>query len=173
MNSEERRRKIKEILEASDTPVSATNLARKLDVSRQIIVGDVALIRAAGCNIDATARGYVFRKVDSNKIGLTYQVVCQHNQSDTERELTIMVDNGCRVVNVIIDHPVYGNLTGFLDLSSRYDIKEFMRKIAENDAHSLCELTDGVHTHTIEYPDGTALARTLQELKEAGFMYED
>ncbi len=173
MNSDERRLEIKKILESSESAVSATALARQLGVSRQIIVGDVALIRAAGCDIDATARGYVLRTNNEYASGRRYQVVCQHSRLETEQELMIMVDNGCRVIDVIIDHPVYGQLTGSLDISSRYDIKKFMQRISEHEAHSLSELTDGIHIHTIEYPDEGTLERTLKELKEAGLIYED
>lgn len=84
-----------------------------------------------------------------------------------------MVDNGCRVIDVIIDHPVYGQLTGSLDISSRYDIRKFMQKIAQHEAHSLSELTDGVHIHTIEYPNEETLERTLKELRDAGLIYEN
>ena len=173
MNSDERRLKIKKILKASKAAVSATALARQLGVSRQRIAGDVALLRAAGCDIDATARGYVMRADEARSIKRRYQVVCQHSRKETEEELTIMVDNGCRVIDVMIDHPVYGQLTGSLDISSRYDIKKFMQKTTEHEAHSLSELTDGVHIHTIEYPDKATLERTLKELKEAGLIYED
>ncbi len=173
MNSDERRLAIRRILESSEAAISASALARQLGVSRQIIVGDVALIRASGCDVDATARGYVLRRKQADYDGHRYQVVCQHSRLETEQELTIMVDNGCRVIDVIIDHPVYGQLTGSLDISSRYDIKKFMQQISEHAAHSLSELTDGIHIHTIEYPDEAALERTLRELKEAGLIYED
>ena len=52
-----RRAAIGEILAQARAPVSAAALARRLAVSRQIIVGDVALLRAAGADILATPRG--------------------------------------------------------------------------------------------------------------------
>ena len=48
MNAAERRIKITHLLAQSDGPVSATALAAQCGVSRQIIVGDVALLRAGG-----------------------------------------------------------------------------------------------------------------------------
>ena len=171
MNSEERRNKIREILESSDKAVSATALAGQLGVSRQIIVGDVALLRASGCDIEATARGYVIRAAEETA-GNRYKVVCQHSDIDTERELCIFVDNGCRVIDVSVEHPVYGQLTGLLNIATRYDVKCFLQKVAESEAHSLCELTDGIHIHTIEYPDKETLDRTINELRESGFIYE-
>ena len=48
MNAAERRGRILEYLRSSDGPLAAAALAQKLSVSRQIIVGDVALLRAGG-----------------------------------------------------------------------------------------------------------------------------
>ena len=59
MTASERRQQIARLLSASQAPISATTLSQELGVSRQIIVGDIALLRAAGQEITATARGYV------------------------------------------------------------------------------------------------------------------
>lgn len=48
MSGEERRGKIIQALKNSDKAVSATTLAKEFDVSRQVIVQDVALLRANG-----------------------------------------------------------------------------------------------------------------------------
>ena len=167
MNTAQRREHILEYLKAADRPLSATALAQKLCVSRQIIVGDVALIRAAGESITATPRGYV---LDRPRPGLTRTVACLHSGADMGRELTMMVDQGCTVVNVIVEHPVYGQLTGPLDLSSRYDITEFIRKVEENAARPLSLLTDGIHLHTLRCPDEGAFERAAAALEEAGFL---
>ncbi len=172
MDSNERREQIKNELEKSNTPISASKLSELCGVSRQIIVGDVALLRAAGCSIDATPRGYVMRHekgyADKKNRAL---IVSRHESSRTEEELNILVDNGCRVVDVIVEHPVYGQLTGLLDISSRYDVRNFMKKVKGAGAHSLCELTDGVHIHTIEYTDEDAYKRAVEELNAGGFIY--
>ena len=167
MNTSERRRCILEYLRQSDRPLSATALAQKLSVSRQIIVGDVALLRAAGEGITATPRGYVLERT---RPGLLRTVACLHRPEDMEQELTLMVDQGCAVENVIVEHPVYGQLTGPLILSSRYDISEFIRKVEENSAQPLSVLTDGVHLHTLRCPDQETFARTAAALANAGFL---
>lgn len=59
MTAEQRRQEILTLLEQTDTPLSAAALAHRFSVSRQIVVGDVALLRAQGREIVATARGYV------------------------------------------------------------------------------------------------------------------
>ncbi len=172
MDAAARRQRILETLESSSGPVSAASLAGDLGVSRQIIVGDVALIRAGGTPIDATPRGYILQPAVTLPQGLRSQIVCQHSDADTEHELNIIVDNGCKVVDVIVEHPVYGQLTGQLNIASRYDVKCFLQKVADAGAHSLCQLTDGIHTHTIEVPDQDALDRTLTELKRSGILYQ-
>ncbi|MBD5083820.1 MAG: transcription repressor NadR [Clostridiales bacterium] len=167
MNTSERRQRILEYLKGADRPLSATALAQKLAVSRQIIVGDVALLRAAGEGIIATPRGYVLERPRTGVVGT---VACLHSGEDMERELTLMVDQGCTVENVIVEHPVYGQLTGPLELSSRYDISEFIRKVEKNAARPLSALTDGIHLHTLRCPDQETLDRTVAALEREGFL---
>lgn len=169
MNTSERRERILEYLRQAAQPLSATALAQRLSVSRQIIVGDVALLRAAGEGITATPRGYV---LDRPQAGRRYTVACLHSGGDMERELTLMVDQGCTVENVIVEHPVYGQLTGPLELSSRHDVSEFIRKVEENGARPLSALTDGIHLHTLRCPDEGAFERVRAALAEAGFLVE-
>ncbi len=109
MNAAERRGRILEYLRSSDGPLAAAALAQKLSVSRQIIVGDVALLRAVGHPVTATPRGYV---LDGPRPGIVRTVACVHSGADMERELTLVVDQGCTVENVIVEHPVYGQITG-------------------------------------------------------------
>ena len=167
MTAEERRAAILDILSQSAGPVSASALAGRFGVSRQLVVGDVALLRASGEGVIATPRGYV---LDRPRPGLTRTVACLHSGADMERELTLVVDQGCTVVNVIVEHPVYGQLTGPLDLSSRYDILEFIRKVEENAARPLSALTDGIHLHTLRCPDERAFERAAAALAAEGFL---
>lgn len=167
MTTSERRERILEYLKGAEQPLSATALAQRLSVSRQIIVGDVALLRAAGEGVTATPRGYVLERP---RAGQVYTVACLHSGADMERELTLMVDQGCTVENVIVEHPVYGQLTGPLDLSSRYDVSEFIRKVEENSAKPLSDLTDGIHLHTLRCPDREAFQRTVAKLEREGFL---
>ena len=165
MTAEERRRAIAQTLRASAAPVSAGALAETFRVSRQIIVGDVALLRAGGEEISATPRGYTVRR----ETGLLERsVACVHSGAQTEQELCIMVDNGCTVRDVIVEHPVYGQLIGALDLRSRYDVKQFLERSAA--AAPLSSLTDGLHLHTLLCPDEDAFLRVKRELDAAGFL---
>lgn len=169
MNAAQRRDSILDYLKNASGPVSATALAGMFSVSRQVIVGDIALLRAAGCGVSATPRGYV---LDRPAGGLLRKLACVHTAEQMGEELNIMVDNGCTVVDVIVEHAVYGEITGALSLSSRYDVSEFLRKVAEAHAEPLSKLTGGVHLHTLRCPDEAAFGRVRARLAEEGFLYE-
>ena len=168
MDAAKRRGELLRALGESSTPLSAAALAARFSVSRQVIVGDVALLRASGADITATPRGYVLNAAGG---GYVATVACVHGMDNMERELNIMVDNGCTVVNVIVEHPVYGQITGELHLSSRHDVRQFMGTVGEYRASLLSALTGGVHLHTLSCPDEAAYRRTLAELREAGMLY--
>ena len=167
MKAEERRAVIAQTLTA-DRPISATALARRFAVSRQIIVGDIALLRAGGMDIVATPRGYKLGETS----GLVRAVACLHTAEQTEAELLAMVDNGCTVLDVIVDHPVYGQLTGPLQLSSRYDVQQFLDRCAQSDARPLSDLTEGIHLHTISCPDEASWQRVLDALRRMHILIE-
>lgn len=169
MQAEARRMAILERLKRADRPVSAAALAAAYRVSRQIIVGDVALLRAAGESISATPRGYVMH---SAAPGVLRQIACRHSDEDMETELNAIVDQGCTVEDVIVEHPVYGQLTGALQLKSRFDVRQFLQRCRRSDAKPLSELTEGIHLHTIRCPDEEAYARVQKALHELGFLLE-
>lgn len=168
MEAAARRQAILDRLRTADRPVSASSLAAELNVSRQIIVGDIALLRAGGAGISATPRGYVLPRATD---GITRTIACRHTLEQTGTELDILVDNGCTVLDVIVEHPVYGQLTGQLHLSSRYDVGQFLQKVSRSGARPLSALTGGVHLHTILCPDEAAWHRVRAALDQAGFLY--
>lgn len=165
MDALERRRKILEELSQTGTPLSASALARQLGVSRQIIVGDVALLRAGGEAVIATPRGYLLQREES---GFTRRIACRHTAEEMESELTIIVDNGCTVEDVLVEHPVYGQLTGTLHLKSRYDVGQFIQR--SRGAAPLSLLTDGIHIHTLHCPDEASYQRVKEMLDVHGFL---
>ena len=167
MTAEQRRSRISVRLHEAHQPISATALARELGVSRQIIVGDVALLRAAGQAITATARGYV---IPAPGDGTVRQVACRHDGAGTRDELNAMVDCGCTVVDVIVDHPVYGQLSAPLHLRSRLDVEQFMARM--EGAAPLSQLTDGIHLHTLSCPDQASYEHLKARLRQLGFLAE-
>lgn len=169
MDGPARRETILRALDAADAPVSAAALARKLGVSRQIIVGDVALLRAGGHPVSATPRGYV----SGRSPGVTRTLACLHDAAGMEAELNALVDTGCEVVDVIVEHPLYGQLTGALRLRSRYDVSQFIAHSQRSGASPLSQLTGGIHLHTIRGEDDRALDRAEAALKELGLLWEE
>ena len=168
LNATQRRAAVVRVLEEAGGPVSAAALAKRFSVSRQIIVGDVALLRAAGMDISATPRGYVAGTAAGG--GVFRQVACIHPPEGMEQELTAVVDAGGEVVDVVVEHPVYGQLTGALSVRSRYDVAQVLRQVAEHGAKPLADLTGGIHLHTIRCPDEAVMERVLTALNKAGFL---
>lgn len=171
MPSEERRKNIEKTLRSNTEPVSATSLAKIFSVSRQVIVGDIALMRAAGIKISATPRGYVINS-EADKIDNDYTIACIHDDKNMEEELYAVVDNGGTVVDVTVEHPVYGQIVGELRISSRYDVDLFMEKIKNNQAQPLSNLTGGIHLHTIRCRDEETFIRIKEALKKQRIILE-
>ena len=168
MNAKTRRERILTALEQACEPVSATALAGELKVSRQVIVGDIALLRAAGTPVLSTPRGYVI----SRPAGITGQVVCCHSGADMVLELNTLVDLGCVVEDVSVDHPIYGQLTGQLQLACRADVSAFLEKVRDNAALPLSALTEGIHSHRVRCPDRETLEKARAALRELRILQE-
>ena len=170
MQAESRRQNIIEVLRNSKGPVSAGKLAGMFGVSRQIIVGDIALLRASGTDITATPRGYILTRTSD---GIVRRIPCRHRPGDMTEELRILVDYGCLVKDVIVEHPIYGQLVGQLDISTRHDVDEFIAQVFRSDAAPLSDLTGGIHLHTIICPDEETYERVMEKLKKRGFIFDD
>lgn len=168
--SKERRERILQILAKAAAPVSGSDLAEVLGVSRQIIVQDVAILRAKGYSIMATPQGYLFPPGKSTNQAV---LAVKHRPQDTEDELNVMVDYGLKVIDVIVEHPLYGELRGCLMVSSRQDVKRFLKKLANEKATLLSSLTNGVHLHTVEYSIREDLEGARQALRARGFLAID
>jgi transcriptional regulator of NAD metabolism len=155
-------------LRNGDTPILGADLAAQFGVSRQVLVQDMAILRAAGIDIIATPRGYLLR--DEGPIAHADTLQVQHSSAEILDELTILVDLGIRVVDVAIDHPVYGTLRGELNIASRQDAREYLERLETSGSRALLELTGGRHSHAVEAPRPDLLERARAELKERGFL---
>lgn len=169
MDTNTRRKNVLQEIMESQKPISASEIAKKLNVSRQVIVGDVAILRAKGNEILATARGYIIEKSKTNN----YKVACFHKPSETKQELYTIVDLGATVVDIIIEHEIYGDITGNLNLSSRKDVDDFLEKVKSSGAKLLSELTLGVHLHTISCKDKDHFNQVYQALNDKNFLITD
>lgn len=157
------------MLAQADGPISGHLLAERLGVSRQVIVQDCALLRASGHQVIATPRGYLLPRQEP---AVRAVLASRHDRAHTEEELTVMVDHGLKVVDVIVDHPVYGELRGSLMMTSRADVREFAQRVDSGEVSLLSELSGGVHLHTVEAPSRERLDGARQALRERGFLVE-
>ena len=169
MNAEQRRSQVLACLQTAQTPLSASHLAAQMGVSRQIIVGDIALLRACGHQIFATPRGYLLQRAPQ---GLRKTVACVHTREQMEQELNLLVDNGCTVLDVIVEHPVYGQLTAPLQIASRYDVEQYLLRMENLGGQPLSMLTDGIHLHTLSCPGEEAFSQLLARLRELGMLVD-
>lgn len=171
MNGAGRREYIASVLRLREKPISASAFARQLNVSRQVIVGDVALLRAGGLDIASTPRGYaLYTAVAGNPA--VFKAACRHGADLTARELYAVVDNGGELMDVIVEHPVYGLLTGRLNIATRRDADAFLKKTGDAGAGLLSELTSGIHLHTIACRDEAAAENIRGALRRTGVLLE-
>ena len=102
MTAKERREAILRELERAESPVSASALAKQFHVSRQAVVGDVAMLRALNAPIAATPRGYVLTRAEGR--GKTFTIACRHGRDRLGEELYAVVDNGGALLDVVVEH---------------------------------------------------------------------
>ena len=139
MNAAQRRERILTRLNSAGAPLSASTLAAELGVSRQIVVGDVALLRAGGAQIDATPRGYQLHPAEKGYTGI---LACVHRtQEEMRRELYTVVDQGGTVVDVAVENSLYGEIRATLNLCNRYDVDNFIRQAADAPESLLSRMT--------------------------------
>ena len=166
MNGEQRREQIIEIIKNSNAPVSGTALAKQVNVSRQVIVQDIALIRANGVNIFSTNRGYVIQ--ESKQISRVFKVV--HTDEEVEEELNIFVDLGGYVKDVFVYHKVYNVIKADMNLKSRADVRKYLSELASGKSSLLKNVTSGYHYHTILADNEETLDMIQAELLAKGFL---
>ena len=173
MDAAARRKHILKTITQADAPITAAALSNDMGVSRQVIVGDVALLRAAGHDITATSRGYAILPQADVKNQYLGRIVSHHAPGDTKTELYGIVDLGGTVVNVIIEHDLYGDITGSLNLKTREDVDYFMDRLRTSRDKLLLELTHhGVHQHTIACRDRGHFEEIVQALRSKQLLYE-
>lgn len=166
----ERRSAILKKLTDSVHPITGSELADLFNVSRQVIVQDIAIIRASGTHVIATSNGYLIQKqTDTSKLIKTF--VSKHNGFDRmEEELKIIVEFGGKIIDVIVEHPVYGEIVGALHLGTMQEVEAYIEKIKSTNARPLSILTEGDHIHTIEVPSEKIYELIIDELTSKGFI---
>lgn len=166
MNGAERREQIINLIKNSSTPIAGTELAKQMGVSRQVIVQDMALIRANGIEVISTNRGYVIQQ--KKEVCRVFKVI--HTNEQVEEELNLFVDLGGKVEDVFVYHKVYGVIKVDMNVKSRRDVKIYMDEISSGKSKNLMSLTSNYHYHTISAEDEQTLDLIQEELNKKGFL---
>ena len=184
MTGEERRNGLLNTIREADAPLSGAALAKKYQVSRQVIVQDMALLRAAHHEIYATPKGYVIlqsqlddiseKKMEARidqKASVSREYRVSHSDEEIEDELNTIVDMGGKVIDVIIRHEVYGTIRADLPMQCRRHVQAFVEEIKTGKSKPLKNLTSGgIHYHTVEADSEETLDLIEQELKKKGYL---
>ena len=172
LTGESRRAEILRILKQSDEAVSGSKLAKELGVSRQVIVTDMALLRAERNDIISTNSGYVISGKDEDTKGERRIFKVTHTDEQIESELSAIVDLGGTVLDVFIEHKVYGTISAPLNISSKRDIQNFLADLKSGVSTPLKNITGNYHYHTIEAKSEQVLEEIASSLKNMGFLIE-
>lgn len=168
MEGNKRRELLVKILKEQTEPISGGELSKLLGVSRQVIVQDIALLRASDIEIISTTRGYMFYHSDTPKVTRVFKV--KHETDQIEDELCVFVDNGGKILDVFVTHEIYGNIVTALIIRNRQDVYDFVKKVKEKKIVPLKDLADGVHQHTVEADSEATMDRIEAALRQKGYL---
>lgn len=166
MTTSERRKEILKQLKTSSKAIPAKAFAEQFGVSRQIIVGDMSVIRATYPEIISTNKGYVIEE----KTACVREYKVKHGPDRVKEELTLIVDCGGIIRNVSISHRAYGRISADMNLSSRQDVLEFVERLVDSKSTLLGSVTSGYHYHLVEASSEERLDLIEKKLKEADFL---
>ncbi|MBB6623815.1 transcription repressor NadR [Clostridium gasigenes] len=166
MKSIDRRESIVKLLRKNNKAIKGIDLANRFGVTRQIIVKDIAILRAKGSNIIATPEGYIYN-IDINRVKSIIAV--NHSIDNMIEELQVVVKYGGIIENVIVEHPLYGEIIGNMMIKNLNDLNKFEESFKKIDAKPLSELTNGIHLHTISADTEEDIEAIKKELEEKGF----
>lgn len=167
-----RRKKMIEFLSMYSIPITGTELARQFGVSRQVIVQDIALLRAENRDILSTNKGYILFKPESQNHMVRDVILVKHNGTQILDEMSSIVELGGKMLDVSIDHDLYGQIRCDLVINNMEDADDFVNKIKESKSKPLSVLTDDYHYHTIAAPSQKALDLIKADLTEKGYLVE-
>ncbi len=166
MKVTERRKAIVNLLLASKMPISGGELSEQFNVSRQIIVQDVTVLKGLGYEIISTHNGYVMQK--SPLVERVYKL--KHTTEETEDELNSIVDLGGTVVDVFVWHKVYGRISATLNIFSRLHVKQFLEGVRTGKSSELMNITGGYHYHTVRADSEAVLDKIGETLQEKNYI---
>jgi transcriptional regulator of NAD metabolism len=170
MEGTKRRDELLKILNKQTEPISGSELSRLLGVSRQVIVQDITLLRATGIHILSTTKGYLIFQSDEPRAKRVFQV--RHTTEQIKDELCTIVDNGGKILDVIVNHKFYGDIATALTIRNRQDVYDFVNNMKEKSIVPLKDLTDGIHQHTVVADNEATLDRIEKALEKKGYLYQ-
>ena len=168
MKSDKRRQEILSLLGNTENAIPANVLSEKFGVSRQVIVQDIAILRANGYDITSTNRGYLL----NSGIGASRVFKCRHSFEEIVDEGMLVINLGGKIEDIFVNHRVYGRISARLDLISRIHVEELYRSLVSGASKPLMSVTDGYHYHTVSAPDEETLDKIETALREKGFLIE-
>lgn len=166
MKVAERRKAIVNLLLSVKEPISGGELARRFDISRQIIVQDITVLKGMGYDILSTSQGYIMQR--SPLAERVFKV--RHTTAETEDELSCIVGLGGTVVDVFVWHKVYGKIEATLNIFSPMHIKQFLEGVRTGQSTELMHITGGYHYHTVRADSEAALDRIEIALAEKNYI---
>ncbi|MBQ7784601.1 MAG: transcription repressor NadR [Clostridia bacterium] len=172
MTGETRRAKILDVLKLQCTPISGTALAKQFHVSRQVIVQDIALMRAENHWILSTNKGYVYRSEETAGGQPKRVFWVKHNTEQVLDEFMTVLDLGGKILDVAVEHELYGQIRVDLLIETVQDAHDFVARLARCRDNPLKVLTDDCHYHTIAAPSEKLLDLIEHELSEKGILLE-
>ncbi len=170
MTGEERRSRILQMLQTQDSPLSGTALANEFHVSRQVIVQDIALMRAESHHILSTNRGYLYRRENHDTVLPKRVFFVRHSNEQVLEEFLIVTELGGKVLDVVVEHELYGQIRVDLLIENDRDAREFYEKLISSKDNPLKVLTDDCHYHTVAAPSEKLLDLIAQELDNKGYL---
>jgi transcriptional regulator of NAD metabolism len=161
-----RRREMLELFKKSNTALTGSDLAKRFNVSRQIIIKDIAVLKQEGNSVEATGKGYYLRAPE------VFERVFKllHTSDQTRDELRLVVDMGGVVKDVFVWHKVYGRIGAALNIFSKRDVDRFMEGIQSGKSTELMHITDGYHYHTVRAETEEALDAIAAMLQKKGYL---
>ena len=170
MNGENRRLKILQSLQQHSAPLSGSILANQLQVSRQVIVQDIALMRAENHPIVSTNKGYLYRTRETENNHPKRVFLVRHDTHDVLEEFMTIIELGGKILDVAVEHEIYGQIRADLLIEAASDAREFYERLLSCRDNPLKVLTDDCHYHTVSAPSEKLLDLIQRELQEKGFL---
>lgn len=168
MKAEKRREEILSLIGNTENPIPANVLKERFNVSRQVIVQDIAVLRAGGYDITSTNRGYFL----NTRAKAARVFKCRHNFDEIVREGNLIINAGGTVEDIFVNHRVYGRISARLDLHNRTHVEELYRSLVSGASKPLMSVTDGYHYHTVTADSEEKLDEIERLLRESGYLIE-